>query len=189
MWLAWPRLAAPALQMGCLGLFAWLGLGLSTSAANAETFAQSCTRQSAPILRTAGLSLLRDGQPSFLVLVSYFDVMRASEAALDRDFAFLKSKGIDGIRVFPLWVYGTQQPDATLLDASGRIRAERAPAEGEGFVISEVVLADSKPVPTQPQPQPPLPRMAAYMSLFNSDVLVPFMMKSVYKNGLKKLKK
>ena len=124
MWFAWPRLAAPALQMGCLGLFAWLGLGLSTSAANAETFAQSCTRQSAPILRTAGLSLLRDGQPSFLVLVSYFDAMRASEAALDRDFAFLKSKGVDGIRVFPLWVYGTQQPDATLLDANGRIRSD-----------------------------------------------------------------
>jgi len=80
-------------------------------------------------------------------------------------------------------------PSCKVVDAGGYIRAERAPAEGEGFVISEVVLADSKPVPTQPQPQPPLPRMAAYMSLFNSDVLVPFMMKSVYKNGLKKLKK
>ena len=115
---------APALQVGCLGLFAWIGLGLSASAANAQTFAQSCTRQSAPILRTAGPSLLRDGHPSFLVLVSYFDAMRASEAALDRDFAFLRSKGIDGIRVFPLWVYGTQQPDATLLDANGRIRSD-----------------------------------------------------------------
>jgi hypothetical protein len=115
---------APALQMGCLSLAACLGLCLSASASNAQTFAQSCTRQSAPVLRTSGLRLLRDGQPSFLVLVSYFDAMRASEAALDRDFAFLKSKGIDGIRIFPLWVYGTQKPDATLLDANGRIRSD-----------------------------------------------------------------
>ena len=123
MWSARSRLA-PALQMGCLGLAASLALSLSASAANAQTFAQSCTRQSAPVLRTAGLSLLRDGQPSFLVIVAYFDAMRASEAALDRDFAFLKSKGIDGIRILPLWVYGTQQPDATLLDANGRIRSD-----------------------------------------------------------------
>jgi hypothetical protein len=114
----------PTIYVRWLSLAAGLGLGLSVSAADAQTFAQSCARQSAPVLRTSGLTLLRDGQPSFLVLVSYFDAMRASEAALDGDFAFLKSKGIDGIRIFPLWVYGTQAPDATLLDANGRLRSE-----------------------------------------------------------------
>lgn len=114
----------PALQVGWLSLAAGLGLGLSVSAADAQTFAQSCTRQSAPVLATSGSTLLRDGQPSFLVLVSYFDAMRASEAALNSDFAFLKNKGIDGIRIFPLWVYGTQEPNATLLNANGRLRSE-----------------------------------------------------------------
>lgn len=114
----------PTLHVGWLSLAASFGLGLSVPAADAQTFAQSCMRQSAPVLRTSGLTLVRDGQPSFLVLVSYFDAMRASDAALDSDFAFLKSKGIDGIRIFPLWVYGTQKPDATLLDANGRLRSE-----------------------------------------------------------------
>jgi hypothetical protein len=115
----------PTTTVRWLSLAAGLGLGLSVSAADAQTFAQSCTRQSAPVLGTSGSTLLRDGQPSFLVLVSYFDAMRASDAALNSDFAFLKSKGIDGIRIFPLWVYGTQEPDATLLDANGRLRSEK----------------------------------------------------------------
>ena len=118
------RQFAAALRTGWLSVAACLGLSLTGPAANAQTFTQSCTRQSAPVLQRSGLNLLTDGQPSFLVLVSYFDAMRASEAALDRDFAFLKSKGVDGIRIFPLWVYGTQKPDATLLDADGRIRSD-----------------------------------------------------------------
>ncbi len=118
------RQFAAALRIGRLSVAACLGLSLTGPAANAQTFAQSCTRQSAPVLQRSGLNLLTDGQASFLVLVSYFDAMRASEAALDRDFAFLKSKGVDGIRIFPLWVYGTQKPDATLLDAAGRIRSD-----------------------------------------------------------------
>ena len=118
------RQFAAARRTGWLSVAACLGLSLTGPAANAQTFTQSCTRQSAPVLQRSGLNLLTDGQASFLVLVSYFDAMRASEAALDRDFAFLKSKGVDGIRIFPLWVYGTQKPDATLLDADGRIRSD-----------------------------------------------------------------
>jgi Carbon-nitrogen hydrolase len=80
-------------------------------------------------------------------------------------------------------------PSCKVVDASGHTIAERAPVEGEGFVISEVTLADSKPVPTGQQPNPPLNRMISRMALFNSDLMVPFMMQSVYKNGLKKIKK
>jgi len=118
------RQFVPALRIGWLSLVTFLGLSLTGPAANAQTFTQACTRQSAPVLRRSGVNLLTDGQPSFLVLVSYFDAMRASEATLEHDFAFLKSKGVDGIRIFPLWVYGTQTPDATLLDADGRIRSD-----------------------------------------------------------------
>jgi len=80
-------------------------------------------------------------------------------------------------------------PSCKVVDAGGRTLAERSPADGEGFAISEVTLADSKSVPTQRQPNPPLNSMTTRMALFNADVLVPSMMHSVYKNGLKKIKK
>jgi hypothetical protein len=80
-------------------------------------------------------------------------------------------------------------PSCKVVDSGGHTLAERAPADGEGFAISEVTLADSKSVPTQRQPNPPLNSMTARIALFNADVLVPSMMRSVYKNGLKKIKK
>ena len=80
-------------------------------------------------------------------------------------------------------------PSCKVVDSDGHILAERAPAKGEGFAISEVTLADSKSVPTRRQPNPPLDRMVARMALFNADVMVPFLMRSVYKNGLKKIRK
>ena len=79
-------------------------------------------------------------------------------------------------------------PICKVVDASGNIVAARAPNEGEGFVISEVRLTDSKPVPGTRQPYPPLPRSTARMAFFNADVMVPFLMRSVYRSGLKKIK-
>ncbi|HET9908028.1 MAG TPA: carbon-nitrogen hydrolase family protein [Anaerolineales bacterium] len=79
-------------------------------------------------------------------------------------------------------------PSCKVVGASGNILAARTPNEGEGFVISEVTLTDSKPVPATKQPYPPLPRSTARMAFFNADVMVPFLMRSVYKNGLKKVK-
>ena len=76
-----------------------------------------------------------------------------------------------------------------VVDAGGSILAQRLPTDGEGFTISDVTLADSKPTPTGDQPRPPLPRMIAGMAIFQSDVLVPSLMRSVYKNGLKKIRK
>lgn len=76
-----------------------------------------------------------------------------------------------------------------VVDAGGSILAQRLPAQGEGFVVSEVTLADSKSMPTGPQPQPPLDRMTAGIAILNSDVFVPAMMKSVYEAGLKKITK
>jgi hypothetical protein len=80
-------------------------------------------------------------------------------------------------------------PSCKVVAADGRTLAERAPAQGEGFLISEVVLADSKSLPTGRQPNPPLNPMISRMAFFNADVMVPFMMRSVYKNGLKKIRK
>jgi hypothetical protein len=47
-----------------------------------------------------------DGQPKFLLFVSYFDAMHASALALDSDFQYLREKGFDGIRIFPNWAQG-----------------------------------------------------------------------------------
>ena len=76
-----------------------------------------------------------------------------------------------------------------VVDRNGSILAQRLPGQGEGFIVSEVILADSKSTPTGPQPQPPLDRMTAGMAILNSDVFVPAMMKSVYEDGLKKITK
>ena len=75
-----------------------------------------------------------------------------------------------------------------VVDAGGTILAQRLPAEGEGFAVSEVILTDSKPIPKVDQPHPPLNRMIASMAIFNSDVMIPSTMRSVYKSGLKKIK-
>jgi hypothetical protein len=80
-------------------------------------------------------------------------------------------------------------PSCKIVDASGQVVVERTPIEGEGFIMAEVSFADSKPMPKRPQPNPPLDRMTAQMSLFNADVMIPSMMKSVYKNGLKTIRK
>lgn len=80
-------------------------------------------------------------------------------------------------------------PSCKVVDAGGRTLAECAPVEGEGFAISEVTVADSKPSPKGRQPNPPLNRMVARMALFNSDLLIPTIMRSVYRDGLKKIRK
>jgi hypothetical protein len=112
----------------CGLLCAALVFGLDAEA-RAQAFKEVCTATSPPRLEASGANLLVDGQPRFSVFVSYFDVMRASAAAIEQDFAFLKSKGANGVRVFPLWIReaglpSAQKPDATLLDGEGRIRSQ-----------------------------------------------------------------
>ena len=80
-------------------------------------------------------------------------------------------------------------PSCKIVDSGGQTIAARAPADGEGFAISEVTLSESKPVPKDHQPNLPLNRMIARIAVFNSDLLIPSMMRSVYNNGLKKIKK
>lgn len=44
-----------------------------------------------------------NGTPTFLVFVSYLDAMDVSSTNLHSDFAYLKSKGVDGVRIMPNW--------------------------------------------------------------------------------------
>lgn len=86
-----------------------------------------------PRLAIDGPRFTVDGTPRFLVLVSYFDALRASDAVLDADFAWLRRHGIDGVRIFPNWWRCAEvrrcggQPGADTLMAApdGRLRPDR----------------------------------------------------------------
>ena len=104
--------------------------------------------------------------------------------------ALLGTLGLLTPRLFKLLPIADQLiSSCKVVDAGGNTLAQRLPSDGEGFIISAVTLADSKPTPTGSQPHVPLHRMIAGMAIFQSDVLVPSMMRSIYKNGLKKIKK
>jgi hypothetical protein len=69
-----------------------------------------------------------DGQPRFLLFVSYFDALDASDAVLDEDFQNFTSHGIDGVRIFANW-WDCTSMDActtpsprTLMDTAGALR-------------------------------------------------------------------
>ncbi|HEY4526016.1 MAG TPA: hypothetical protein VJL32_02895, partial [Candidatus Paceibacterota bacterium] len=68
------------------------------------------------------------GQSKFMVFVSYFDALRATDATLDSDFAYFKSKGVSGVRIFPNWWLragsDTAPPGDTLMDENGELRPD-----------------------------------------------------------------
>jgi hypothetical protein len=78
----------------------------------------------AQVLSTQGSRFAIDGQPRFLVFVSYFDAVRRipdsldSTATLDGDLDYFQALGVGGIRVFPNW----HARDDTVMDASGHLR-------------------------------------------------------------------
>jgi hypothetical protein len=64
-----------------------------------------------------------DGQTRFVVFVSYFDGVRRirdrmDTSLLDADFAYLASKGVSGVRIFPNW----QFREETLMRCDGGLR-------------------------------------------------------------------
>ena len=63
----------------------------------------ACRRAQPPVLGVDGARFTVDGTPRFLLVVSYFDALRASDATLEADFAWLRRHGIDGVRIFPNW--------------------------------------------------------------------------------------
>lgn len=99
------------------------------------------------VLGVDGGSFTVNGNAKFLVFLSYFDGLDVSDANLAVDFAWLKSKKVDGVRVFPNWwnkfgstTYYAENPlikeDGTL-DASrlARLRRLLAVANTHGLVV------------------------------------------------------
>jgi hypothetical protein len=92
-------------------------------------------QRSAPVLTVEGDHFLVDGAPRFLRFISYFDAMRRSDAGgrnrgdLDTDFAYLRARGFDGIRIFPNWQHycaGTPSDDG-LFGEGESLRTGRIP--------------------------------------------------------------
>ena len=84
-----------------------------------------------PVLTIVGDRFAVNGEPRFLVFISYFDALRASSATLEKDFQYLRDSGFDGIRVFPNWWderIETGFPSDTLLDGHGQLRPGRLDA-------------------------------------------------------------
>lgn len=104
-----------------------------------------------PALGITGTQFTVNGAPRFLVLVSYFDALRASDQVLDGDFTWLRAHGIDGVRIFPNWwrcvevrKCGGHPGDDTLMEAPtgrlrpavlARLRAVLAKAGEHGLVV------------------------------------------------------
>ena len=77
-------------------------------------------------LGVSGDRFTLNGTPQFLLFVSYFDAMAASDAILDSDFSQLQSLGFSGIRIFPNW--NPLDNPARLMDSNGNIRPGRMAA-------------------------------------------------------------
>lgn len=62
-----------------------------------------------------------NGEPRFLAFISYFDALDATDNTAD--FQFLRSQGIDGVRVFPNWwtVAGQTFAGDTLIRSDGSL--------------------------------------------------------------------
>jgi hypothetical protein len=79
-------------------------------------------------LGVSGDAFTIDGQKRFLLFVSYFDALDASDDVLDEDFRTFTTHGIDGVRIFANWWdcptmdICTQPSPRTLMDASGALR-------------------------------------------------------------------
>jgi hypothetical protein len=70
-----------------------------------------------------------NGTPQFLVFVSYFDAMDVSATNLHSDFAYLRSKGVDGVRIFPNW-WDVQQDASKRFSHQVQVSAGHSEAGG-----------------------------------------------------------
>jgi hypothetical protein len=78
-------------------------LAFASAAILAAVLSVAPAASAPPALAVRGAQFTVDGTPRFLLLVSYFDALRASDATLNADFAWLRRQRIDGVRIFPNW--------------------------------------------------------------------------------------
>jgi hypothetical protein len=72
--------------------------------------------------------------------------------------------------------------ECKVVDAGGRPLAQLGKSDGETFTHASVCLSESRPSPLEPQPASPI----RGLSYFLSDVYLPAMVKSIYREGQRK---
>ncbi len=124
--------------------------GLLAGPGSAQAPSAPAARAQPPVLEVDGARFTVDGKARFLIVVSYFDALRASDATLEADFTWLRRHGIDGVRIFPNWwrcaavrQCGGHPGDDTLMAPDGalrpaglaRLRAVLAAAGRHGLIV------------------------------------------------------
>ncbi len=113
------------------------GAGGTIAADEVYINVNSCATQneatSATGLSISGNKFILGGTAKFLMLAGYFDGMDSGNVSADLDY--LKSKGIDGVRVFPNWwnwigkandsTQDDDYDDNTLFNSNGTIKSDR----------------------------------------------------------------
>ena len=109
----------------------WVSLFLFVSILSDLKTENTAQAQGALTLGKSGDRLTINGTPTFLLMISYFDAMGASDVNLNSDFANLLSRGFNGIRILPNWppLSSTTIPQTNkLMDGSGNLRSGRLSA-------------------------------------------------------------
>jgi Cellulase (glycosyl hydrolase family 5) len=98
-----------------------------------------------------GGKFLQNGEPIFLLGISYFDGLSAPQNVLDSDFQFLKERGFNALRVWANW-YTEYQPNTLgLIEKDGSINADLLQklksflrmADKNGFVVKLTFSRDA----------------------------------------------
>lgn len=123
-----------------------------------------------PTVQTTGVGHIRTEIPhGLLSMLSYLPIApklirylrQANKVALESDF-------VQGCKI---------------VDCEGNVQAELEQSEGESFVVGDVLLLSQSPRRKQSQPKSLLPKIA----YFSSDILLPLLMRSIYRRGVRKI--
>ncbi len=121
-----------------------------------------------PAVQTVGAGRLQTAVPrSFMTLFSYLAVApsllgklsNARNMQLSCDF-------VQGCKV---------------VDSDGRVLSELPQSAGESFTTGEVTVSTKKQAPKRLQPKVPI----AWLTYFSSDVILPILMRPVYRRGIR----
>lgn len=96
-------------------------LACSAAALALGLLALPATAAAQQVLAVQGDHFTVNGQPKFLTFISYFDGL--DSLSTNADLQFLRSKGIDGVRIFPNWwtVAGSTYAGDTLIRPDGTL--------------------------------------------------------------------
>ncbi|MDO8496047.1 MAG: hypothetical protein Q7S43_01175, partial [bacterium] len=111
----------------------------------------SALAQTGLTLGISGDRFTINGNPQFLLFISYFDAMNASDAILDSDFARLQSLGFNGIRIITNW--NPPGNPGQLMDANGNLRPGMLnrliniiqKAQNHGLIVDVTFTRDTVP--------------------------------------------